>query len=290
MLSYEMYKILPPTMRLQLKKLLHASGHSASMVDRLKAKRDALGKRRLDRAFDHMVSTIARTECAFGRYSRGLDFGSGYVLTDAVSLWLLGAQQVVALDLNAIAKRNALELAISSTSLNAVARIAGRLPQPSQGIAVERARQLFSGRAIDDIPITYAAPVDILAAHNLGRFDRIWSSSVLEHVPPSLLPRMMSKLHELLAPGGSGCHFIDLRDHLDFNQPFRFRTNPDGYVAERDADARGNGLNVAEWHALLAPIGAGFELEPLGSSKRLARADVANDAEYYEFALLIQRS
>jgi len=222
---------------------------------------------------------------------RALDFGSGYVLSDAVALWLLGAQEVVAVDLNPIARREALRVAVASTPFEEVARIAASLPHPLQDVVKDRARRLLSApdAELEQLPIRYAAPVDILdRSHELGHFDVIWSCSVLEHIPPGLLEPILLRLDELRAPGGQGCHFIDLRDHLDFNRPFHFHSSPEGYEPHRDADARGNGLNVREWTALLSRL-PGFELHPVGAPARLSGGPAGSPCDYYEFAVLTHR-
>lgn len=50
--------------------------------------------------------------------------------------------------------------------------------------------------------------------------DIIWSISVLEHVKN--MAGAIKEMHRVLKPGGLNCHWIDLRDHYDFNKPLEF--------------------------------------------------------------------
>ena len=65
-----------------------------------------------------------------------------------------------------------------------------------------------------------ANPIENLFSLEDNSVDLITSNSLLEHVRD--LDRALDECRRVLKPGGYMLHFIDLRDHRNFNRPFTF--------------------------------------------------------------------
>jgi hypothetical protein len=205
------YALLPSTARYRLKKLVRAAGHRSSIVDGLKARRDAAGKRRLDVALRHVLNVFRLCNHNNLDHQRVVDFGAGYVLADSVALWLLGAEKIFAVDINAVAHRKALIDSVRAADDRAIRDLLGSLPEVVREKSLQRWERLGKEPknvwAIADI--TYLAPRDILkCAWEHEKVDLVWSTSVLEHIPPTSVQPVLSRLQNLLAPGAKGIHFI----------------------------------------------------------------------------------
>jgi hypothetical protein len=151
-------------------------------------------------------------------------------MTDAVAMQLLGARHVVACDYNPILNRTATRLAVLTSQ------------HPDK----------LKWR---EDQIIYKAPIDYAAAPLTGeQFDLIFSRSVLEHIPPSLLSAILGNLTANLKPGGTMLHIINLEDHMDSrNAPFEFFTRGTNYDAQTDYDRRGNRMTLQQWRDVKAP-------------------------------------
>lgn len=257
MFLYRLYFSLPASWRLKLKQALGALGHGKSSMDRFKAEHDALGKKRLDRSLKHIREVLSACGVTSIEGLRCLEFGSGYVPSDAISLWLLGARHVTSLDYNPIANLHFLKVAIARADF---ASIRSQLSEPQlRGASLERVDRLElmirRGKLdIDAIDWSYSAPVDVTdASARLPTYDFIWSTNVLEHIARSMLPAVLKRLQSVLSPGGFCVHHVDLRDHLDFdNNPYGFLDRSKPFDPDADADARGNGMTADDWNALFA--------------------------------------
>ena len=234
-----------------------------------------------------MVQTLRADLDRIPLGGRALDFGAGYVASDSLALWLLGMDEVVAVDLNAIAKPEALVRAVRGIDENQVAEIR-RFLQPERLTIFNERLQKVRSAADENLPappFTYLAPFDVLAIHQHGPtdVDLLWSTSVLEHIRPSLLPSVLDALTGMLSEGGAAYHFIDLRDHLNFEVPFAFGSADIPFDPEANADERGNGMTVEDWRRLVAGREGAYEVrtvQPASSKMDLSRP---------EFILLVQR-
>jgi hypothetical protein len=252
MIVFSVYNRLPADFRYRLKKLFRTAGHSASWLDGLIARRDARGKKALAQSLTHTLRLLEIAGITSLQGMKTLDFGCGYVPTDAVTHWLLGAEQSYAADYNSIADFSALKLALSGADERTL------LPQVPPELRVQFAARLRALRQIDVLTpaslanagIHYWAPFDILRDKPLVHFDLIVSTSVMEHIATTDIPRLLDALSATLADYGRMVHEIHLEDHLDIGRdPFNFLRKGTTYVDGQDHDARGNRVLRKDWRA-----------------------------------------
>lgn len=252
MIVFSMYNSLPAPLRYRLKKLFRTAGHSASWFDALIARRDAHGKKALGHSLAHMLRLLEIGGVSSLRGMRTMDFGSGYVPTDAVAHWLLGADAAYAADYNAIADFSALRLAVMHDDESTLAR---QVPESLRAEFSARLRALrrldaWTATSFARFGIHYLAPFDALKDTPPTAFDLITSTSVLEHIAADDLDRMLAALGAALVEQGRMIHEIHLEDHLDISgDPFNFLKRGTTYRRGRDHDARGNRVLRRDWRA-----------------------------------------
>jgi hypothetical protein len=250
------FRRLPPSWRTGLKRTLGTRGHGQSNCDWLTARKDATGKKRLDRALEGLITTLGAETAEQIAGKVCIDFGAGYVPTDGVALWLLGASEVHGVDYNNIARPTEIARAVSAAD-------AGRIEGQLQALKIDSgwSDRLDTLRqwALDGdqgFPpgYTYVAPADAIASPLLLKnFDVLVSTSVLEHIPPSLITALLDALKSRENEHATQVHCVDLRDHRDFdNAPYGFLDPSKPFDAEAEADSRGNGMTLQDWEALLA--------------------------------------
>jgi hypothetical protein len=219
-------------------------------VDALRARLLARASKRLDVVAGQMAHLLHLSKVDV-RGRTCLELGSGWVLSHALVLHLLGARAVIATDLEAQAHAPALADAVKGATLSIVRDVLS--PFEDHGVLRARLERLASLPTLDPsaIGLDYVAPLD-LARARLGRpVDLVFSNSVLEHVDPQDLPALLGNLALDLAPGGAMLHAIHLEDHRDARAPFAF-------LAEGEAEepaARGNRLRASRWLELFRSAG-----------------------------------
>lgn len=288
---YRVYRCFSPKMRHRLKRWVGGLGHHASLLDTLKANKDAIGKRRLDEAFCHFLQTYSRLQNKSLAGLRCLDFGAGYVATDSLVMWLLGASRVDTVDYNAIAQPAALRKAVAAMDEERLLGCAKKygfvdLKDFKERLAILKAMVDEGNLQLDQLSIYYRAPFDATnraQVDELQTVDLIWSTSVLEHIHPNYLEPILVNLGRLLTPWGVMVHLIDARDHLDLeNAPFGFFDEDADYVLDRDFDARGNRLLPEEWAQVAGSIKQ--DAKVLGLDKNFE--NVSSAAQRAHFYLL----
>jgi hypothetical protein len=253
---HSVFRMLPPSWRTGLKRTLGTQGHGQSNFDWLTARKDATGKKRLDRALEGLIGTLGLDTANPIAGKVCIDFGAGYVPTDGVALWLLGAGEVHGVDYNNIARPREIARAVRAAD-------AGRVEGQLQALEVDpgwsdRLDKLGRWALVGghEFPpgYTYVAPADVIASPlSLPNFDVLVSTSVLEHIPPSLMIALLDALKSRENGHATQIHRVDLRDHRDFdNAPYGFLDPSRQFDAEADADTRGNGMTLQDWEALLA--------------------------------------
>lgn len=253
---YKVYRLFSPKMRHRLKRWVGGLGHHASFLDSLKANKDAVGKRRLDEAFCHFLQTYSRLQNKPLAGLRCLDFGAGYVASDSLVMWLLGAARVDTVDYNAIAKSEALRQAVAAMDEDRLLGCAKNygfvdLQDLRERLLILKSMVATGDLDLEQLNIHYRAPFDATdqaQVKTLQTVDLIWSTSVLEHIHPNYLEPILENLGGLLSPWGAMVHLVDARDHLDLdNAPFEFFEEDSDYILDRDFDARGNRLSAEDW-------------------------------------------
>ena len=250
------FRKLPPNWRLGVKKLLGAEGHGTSTFDWLTARKDGAGKKRLDNALESLVETLGPASARLVRDKICVDFGAGYVPTDGIAMWLLGAQQVYALDYNDIARVREMARAVRGADRSRIAnqlRVSRAAPQWADRL--DEVLDWATGKVGNAFPpgCSYAAPVDVINSPSLlPQFDILVSTSVLEHIPPSLIVALLRAIQSRGMEGAVQIHKVDLRDHRDFeNEPYGFLDPSQNFDSEFEADSRGNGMTLQDWEHLV---------------------------------------
>jgi len=127
-----------------------------------------------------------------------VDIGSGNLTEHAVYLLQSGISHITLCDLHTA----------KSKSTNLI------LGQPKNCETTTYSNPLYSQVS------TIANPIEDLFSLEDHSVDLITSNSLLEHVRN--LDRALEECRRVLKPGGYMLHFIDLRDHRNFNRPFTF--------------------------------------------------------------------
>jgi hypothetical protein len=253
---HSLYQKLPPPWRTELKKALTAQGHGQSRLDWFTARKDATGKKRLDRALEGLLSTLGVETAKQLGGKVCVDFGAGYVPTDGVALWLLGASEVHGVDYNAIARPSEIAKAVRVADVGSVEAQLKVLGIDSAWFDRWSTLRSWARRDRGDFPpgYTYIAPADVIASPSLlPHFDVLVSTSVLEHIRPSLMIALLDAIKSRENDRAVQAHRVDLRDHRDFdNNPYGFLDPSDSFDAESDADSRGNGMTMWDWGSLVS--------------------------------------
>lgn len=150
---------------------------------------------------------------------RVLEIGTGYSFSMAGVFWLLGASEVVTIDIvrlvnSTLHKKIELDDHRLGFLLRSMDAPAGRLKTlMSQGTTLEGFLRTAN--------VNYHAPFNLLHDDiaQLGKFDFIYSHSVLEHIYPEDLLQFPVVLKKL---GGFQCHFADFKDHKCYKGGHRF--------------------------------------------------------------------
>lgn len=224
-------------------------------VDALRARLLAASSKRLDVVAAQVAHLLhlARVDV---RGRTCLELGSGWVLSHALVLHLLGARRVIATDLEPQAHLPALRAAVRRATPSIVRDVLSPFEDHealrARTDALEAlARRRFGLADLAALGVEYVAPLD-LARGRLGRpVDLVYSNSVLEHVPAEDVPALLENLAADLAPGGVMLHAIHLEDHRD---PARA---PFAFLAEERFDAagaRGNRLRASAWRRRFAAL------------------------------------
>jgi hypothetical protein len=286
MIVFNVYNRLPPLVRYRLKKLFRTAGHSASWFDGLIARRDACGKKALAQSLEHTLRLLDIAGIRSLRGMKTMDFGCGYVPTDAVAHWLLGAEQSYAVDYNAIGNFDALKLALAGDNERKLARLVPASLQTQFFARLRALRQLdvLSPATLATAGIHYLAPFDVLRDKPPVAFDLILSTSVLEHIATRDIARVLTALGNMLVEHGKMVHEIHLEDHLDINRdPFNFLRQGTTYRQGEDHDARGNRVSRKDWrrYFTLLECCASIEAEARFTPKGRVPAPAVLLPEYY---------
>ncbi|MCY3946906.1 MAG: methyltransferase domain-containing protein [Anaerolineaceae bacterium] len=170
--------------------------------------------------------------------ARVLEVGSGRSLAIPVLMWLLGAEQVLTVDLYRYLRPEILladlaYLRANQTWLSGqLAPVTGEAGPTSERLAGLLALDLErpAARLLEDLmqlcSIDYRAPADAAALDLAdGSIDVHLSRNVLEHVPPDALADILREAARVLKPDGVCVHLIDLSDHFQHQDSSISRIN-----------------------------------------------------------------
>ncbi len=142
---------------------------------------------------------------------RAYEFGAGQDLATALSLYALGVERQVLVDLRPLAQWDLLAQALCDLRGQAprLGELAGRELRPWPERPPTSAAELEAA-----LGITYRAPADARATGlEPASFDLVSSSHVLEHIPAADLPAILAECRRLVGPQGVVCHLWNMQDH-----------------------------------------------------------------------------
>ncbi|MDA7662048.1 class I SAM-dependent methyltransferase [Verrucomicrobia bacterium] len=179
------------------------------------------------------------------------ELGSGWVLSHALTFYLLGAKKVYASDLEPHAHFETLSLAVK----NSITSIPRDILSPFSDYNQIRQRltklekiEKFNKNNLNHLGIEYVSPLDLAKSPFDRKVDFIYSNSVLEHVQKSDVGDLLFNMGQMLKENGQMLHAIHLEDHRDFqNKPFDFLSiDGSAYTPELQA-SRGNRIRYSQW-------------------------------------------
>ncbi len=265
-LAWKIYFSLPPAFRQNLRTFLkRGAGHGSSKFNKVIAKRDALGKCRMDRTANMFCEGLLASGISGIESKRCLEIGTGYVGSTAVVMWLLGAETVTSIDLNPLFVLDALKESILFVKKDDLANVLRKHVGSEQSLA-RRVDDLYlwANHKGDTLPyfFSYLSPFDILTDKLNSEFDFIYSVSTLEHIPRRLVAQVLEKMASQLAKNGVELHSIDLADHFDIKgNPLGFLgLGNEQYSDDSEADSRGNRIRASEWLNLFRRTGLGADI------------------------------
>ena len=226
--------------------------------DRLFARSYAGDAKRLDLVAAQVAQLLHMSGLKSVEGAVCLEVGSGWVLSHALVLHLLGARRVIATDVERVAHPAALRQAVRGSNESAVRDFLAPFTTHADARArVRRVRQMPSldVEALAGLGIEYRAPVDLAKAPLGEPIDVVVSFSCLEHVPVDEVRPLIANLAADLRPGGTMLHEIHLEDHRDFaSTPFAFLDEPAGTFGAQAQTSRGNRLRASQWLAAFESV------------------------------------
>lgn len=157
--------------------------------------------------------------------SKFLEIGSGRCPTTSISLWLLGASEVVTIDINRYFKREIFKEFIIWLKNNQVNLIKD-YPEIST-IKVKNLLEIDINNEenqilndLKDLGINYLAPCDASSLNfDEEYFDYHISYNVLEHIKPLDIEKIFIESKRILKRDGFLIHNIDYSDHFSHSDP-----------------------------------------------------------------------
>ncbi len=136
------------------------------------------------------------------------EFGAGWDLFPNLVLWCYGMKEQFVYDLNRWARPDQINIVIRHLMVDPPPNCS-RKPQ-----CLLRENSDFEEDLILNYKIRYHAPADAGETDlESGSIDTISTTSVLEHIPFSQIPRLLSECHRLMHPSSVMSHVIDYSDH-----------------------------------------------------------------------------
>jgi hypothetical protein len=170
---------------------------------------------------------------------------------------LLGAQRVIATDIQRLVSLNALHRSLHEATGSIVRDILS--PFEDHSILRERLQRLLSIPTLTldvlskECGIEYVAPVDLLHHPIETQTDFVFSNAVLDIVPAEEILPLLNNLGRCLSSTGIMIHLIHLEDHKGHsNAPYGFLGIPGERYKREMQRSRGNRIRRSQWKALLS--------------------------------------
>jgi hypothetical protein len=207
--------------------------------------------KRLDICSAQLAHILHLSNCAPLAGKVCLELGSGWVLSHALVMYLLGAKKVIATDVVYKAFPQFLSYAVRGAIQSVVRDILS--PFEDHELLRGRLKELmaidhFDFDVLQRLGINYLAPIDFAKEKLDTQVDFLYSNAVLEHVPVDDVALMLPNLAEILKRGGCMVHCIHTEDHKNiYNTPFEFLSIPSENYPTSIQSSRGNRLRKSAW-------------------------------------------
>ena len=207
-----------------------------------------------NRSFDSMSSILfwmlSNLEKKYPNFNitdkKVAELGSGIFLSHPLGLKILGAKSIFTFDLYKQFIRKVASISFSQRVMSKKFYTSKIESSTYNNLIDEILQTNFDLNELKKIGINYKAPYDINDFEETNKFDLFISYTVMEHVPPNDILKLLKTSINILKPKGYFCHFIDLEDHKDpINKPFEFLANKEW--SEKNCFNRGNRLRLNDW-------------------------------------------
>lgn len=143
------------------------------------------------------------------------EFGAGWDLFGNLVYWCYGVDHQIVVDVTRWARPDQVNIVIRHLQADPPPG-AKRVPK----IQIVSDDRQWEADLLAKYGIDYRAPADA-ARSGLpdGSVDAITSTSVLEHLPPAMIPPILRECRRILRPDGVMCHFVDHSDHYAHSDP-----------------------------------------------------------------------
>jgi hypothetical protein len=237
---------IPPVVRARLRRMRW----TRRVWDVARARSQAAGSKRLDLSAAQVAMLFHMSAAPPVTGKVCLEIGSGWVLSHALVMHLLGATRVIATDIEPLAHPSVLRQAVRQSNEGIIRDLLAPFGDHAairKRLTALREIGTFDVETLGRLGIEYRAPID-LATTPLGEpIDFAYSLSVLELVPTADLRPLLVNLTADLRPGGAMLHAVHLEDNSDFaSAPFEFLSES-AQTYDRHTQAwRGNRLRASE--------------------------------------------
>lgn len=194
-----------------------------------------------------MISFVKKKYPKFSLENKHVgEIGTGKFLSHPIGLIFLGANKVTTFDLFRQYNKKAAKLSYQQQFMTKKIFSAFTSSEKYSKLIEQIGNSGFELSKLSKFGINYLAPYDINLYNKENSFDFILSYTMLEHLPPKDIHKLLSKSINALKKGAHFCHFIDLEDHKDpKNNPFGFLINEEW--SDLDCYVRGNRLRLNDW-------------------------------------------
>jgi len=186
-----------------------------------------------------------------------LEIGSGWVLSHALILYLLGARRIIATDIHPYAQPQSLDYAVGKAVPSIIRDILSPFNEHQdirRRLDILKDRN-FSFDCLKSLGIEYLAPIDLAKEKLRQPVDLIYSFSVLEHVPTTVIGALLLNLESMLSENGVMLHCIHMEDHNNIQEnPFEFLQKSLQDYGEDLQPVRGNRIRASGWKKLFAAL------------------------------------
>jgi hypothetical protein len=237
---------IPPVVRERLRRMRRIR----RVRDVVRARSLAVGSKRLDLCAAQIAMLLHMSGAPSLSGKVCLEIGSGWVLSHALVMQLLGATRVIATDIEPLAHPTVLRQAVRRSNEGIIRDVLAPFADHAairERLAALREIRSFDVETLGRLGIEYRAPIDLAKAPLGEPIDFAFSLSVLELVPTADLSPLLVNLTADLRPGGAMLHAIHLEDNRDgASAPFEFLSEPAQSYDRYAQGWRGNRLRASE--------------------------------------------